>query len=174
VEWPIHTEIYRARPEIQSVAHTYPRYGCVIGATAAPITALTREACYFEGRVARYNVTSNLIATSVLGRGLAEALGPHYAILMHNQGVTFCGRSIAECAVIGVILERVCKEIVALNASGLEWSPAREAEKMQPPVGVIPEHETARFWNYYRRKLARMTSRVSVRHVDRNTRNAFS
>jgi hypothetical protein len=45
---------------------------------------------------------------------------------------------------------------------------------MQPSVGVIPEHETARFWNYYRRKLARMTSRASVGHVERNTRNAVS
>jgi len=171
-EWPIHTEIYRARPEIQSVAHTYPFYASVLGATAAPIAAATRESCYFEGRVARYSVTSNLITTTALGSGLAEALGPHYAVLMHNHGVTFCGRNIPECLVIGLMLERVCSVMVTLNASGLDWSPAREAEEMQPAVGVIPEYQTARFWNYYRRKLARVASRMPVRVVQQNPRNA--
>jgi len=170
-EWPIHTEIYRVRPEIQSVAHTYPFSASVIGATAAPIAAVTREACYFEGRVARYSVTSNLISTTELGRGLAEALGPHYAVLMHNHGAAFCGRNIAECVVVGVMLERVCKALVALNASGLDWSQAREVEEMQPAVGLIPEHETARFWNYYRRKLARMASRTEAQVARQSTRN---
>lgn len=154
-EWPIHTEVYRSRPEIHAIAHTYPFYGSVIGATAAPIMAVTREACYFDGRVARYSETSNLITTPELGRGLAGVLGPHYAVLMHNHGVAFCGRSTAECVVVGIMLERVCKAIVVLNGTSLDWSPAREAAEMQPEVGVIPEHETARFWNYFRRKLAR-------------------
>ena len=158
-EWPIHMEIYRARPEIQTIAHTYPFYGSVIGATAAPITAVTREACYFERRVARYSKSSNLITTPELGRGLVEVLGPHYAVLIHNHGVAFCGRSTAECVVIGIMLERVCKAIVVLSGTSLDWSPAREAAEMQPAVGVIPEHETARFWNYFRRKLAKSTER---------------
>ena len=171
-EWPIHTEIYRARPEIQSVAHTYPFYASVLGATAAPIAAVTRECCYFEGRVARYSLTSNLISTPELGRGVADVLGPHYVMLMHNHGVTFCGRNVAECLVVGLMLERVCNVMVVLNASGLDWSAAREAGEMQPAVGVIPEHETARFWNYYRRKLVRVASQMPVRVAHGISRNA--
>jgi len=170
-EWPIHTEIYRARPELNTIAHTYPFYGSVLGATAAPIAAVTREACYFDGRVARFSITSNLITTPERARKLAEVLGPHYAVLMHNHGVAFCGRNTPECVVVGVVLERVCKSIVALNATGLEWSPAREAEEMQPAAGVIPEHETARFWNYYRRKLARVTARTASAVAAQSTRN---
>jgi ribulose-5-phosphate 4-epimerase/fuculose-1-phosphate aldolase len=171
VEWPIHTEIYLARPDVQSVAHSYPLYGSLLGATAAPITAVSREGCYFEGRVSRYSATSNLLTTPELGQGLAECLGSHYAVLMHNHGVSFCGRSVAECTVVGLMLERVCKAIVTISASGLEWSPARDARALQPATGAIPEFTTTRFWNYYRRKLARAANQAPARAARRATRS---
>lgn len=33
-EWPIHSEILLARPDINVVAHTHPFYGCVFSATS--------------------------------------------------------------------------------------------------------------------------------------------
>lgn len=171
-EWPIHIEICRARPEIQVVAHTYPFHACVLGTTEADVAALTREGVCFQGRLPRYRATSNLITTPALGNGVADALGNEYALLMRNHGVVFCGRSIPECVVIGLMLERACRAQYVANGSGLDWTPARPADQLRVPHGVILERDAIRYWNYYRRKLARI-SRHALGHAgEATTRHA--
>lgn len=170
-EWPIHTEIYRARREIEAIAHTYPFHACVLGTTEAQVEALTRDGVYFRDHLPRYRVTSNLITTVALGRSLAEMLGDDYAMLIRNHGVVFCGRSIAECVVVGLMLERTCRAQYVANASGLDWTPARTADQLRVSHGAIPERDAIRFWNYYRRKLSRASRHMPGQAADVNSRH---
>lgn len=171
-EWPIHTEIYRLRPDIHAIGHTHPRYACLLAATAADLVGVTREGTFFHGRLARYDITSNLIATPQLGAGVAEALGSEFAVLMRNHGITFCGRGIGECVVIGVLLERACRAQLLVNASGLDWSPSRPEDQEPRGLGPLSERDVARFWNYYRRKLARARRLAARRSAADDQRHA--
>src|SRR5215475_9380220 len=40
IEWPIHTEILRAREELNAVVHSHPPHGIAVGATDEPLRPL--------------------------------------------------------------------------------------------------------------------------------------
>jgi L-fuculose-phosphate aldolase len=148
---------------VHAVGHTHPRYTGVLATTGADLVGVTREGSFFHGRVSRYGVTANLIATPQLGAGLAAALDKEFVVLMRNHGVVFCGRGIGECAVIGVLFERACEAQLVANASGLDWSPSRPGDQERRGIGPVSDRDAARFWNYYRRRLAR-AQRQTARH----------
>ena len=47
VEYPIHLEIMRWRPDVNAVVHTHPLYSVAFAATGRPLLALSHEACHF-------------------------------------------------------------------------------------------------------------------------------
>ena len=47
LEWPIHAEILRARPDVNVVAHTHPFHATVLSATTAEIRPYTNEGVWF-------------------------------------------------------------------------------------------------------------------------------
>jgi L-fuculose-phosphate aldolase len=154
-EWPIHTEILKARPDVNVVGHTHPFYACLFAGTREKLRAVAHEACYFNSDVPRYPGTAYLIDTVELGIELAAALGGHSAVLMNNHGVTFCGKSTMEAGVYAITLEKACKQQLTLAASGYEFlaPPAEDvafkASKFQHPSVLTG------FWAYYRRQLER-------------------
>jgi len=152
-EWPIHSEIYRARDDVQVVAHTHPYHACVFSATDEPLRAVTLEANYFELPVPRYAGTAALIKTAELGNELAAALAENFAVLMANHGVTFCGTSIEHATMIGIFLEKACKAQLLIGASGLPWTaPDAEVEALRRGQIMTPIH-IDHCWGYYCRKL---------------------
>ena len=40
-EWPIHGKIYERRPDVNSVGHTHPFYGCIYSGVAEPLRTIT-------------------------------------------------------------------------------------------------------------------------------------
>ena len=46
IEYPIHTEIMRVRPDVNAVVHTHPLYSVAFAATGRPLLALSHEACH--------------------------------------------------------------------------------------------------------------------------------
>jgi L-fuculose-phosphate aldolase len=73
-EWPIHSEIFRNRPDVQVVAHTHPFYCSVLSASSEPLLPFTLEADYFI-EVPRHEDDVALITTREEGQSLAKALG---------------------------------------------------------------------------------------------------
>ena len=87
LEWPIHSEILRARPEVNVVAHTHPFHATALSATTAEIRPYTNEGVWFTESVPHFKLTSDLVNTPLLGRELAVALGPSAAaVLLKNHG----------------------------------------------------------------------------------------
>lgn len=123
-EWPIHSDIFLARPDINVIGHTHPYAAGVLSATEEPLTRLTRAAAWFDGDIPRYRVTSNLIITHEMGKGLADALGNADAVLMRNHGITYGGATIAACVHAGLMMEYACRAQLRASASGLNYFPA--------------------------------------------------
>lgn len=151
-EWPIHGEIFRARPDINCIGHTHPFAAAVMATNEAPLVPVTRAGAFFAAAVPRYRVTSNLIIDVPMGQGLADALGGADAVLMQNHGVTYGGPTIAHCAVAGVLLEEACRAQLLANGSGFRWSPATEAGAARLRLS---DDQIDRAWAFLRRKAAR-------------------
>ena len=155
MEWPIHSEIMRARPEISVVGHTHPFYACLFAATEESLLGIAHEGCYFNADVPRYHGTAYLINTIALGRDLVASLGAHKVVLMNNHGLTFCGETLAEACVLAIILEKACRQQLTLAASGYRViQPGREEIAMK--AGKLSSAAMLEsFWTYYKRQLGR-------------------
>ncbi len=115
----IHTEIYRARPEIQSIIHTHPDYTVAFSASGRPMKALSQPSSIFVGQMGMYEDTINLIRDAGMGVGVAKALGPeHLVVLLRNHGAVVCGASVEESIIRGLMLENACRIQMIIEAAG--------------------------------------------------------
>jgi L-fuculose-phosphate aldolase len=123
----IHSEIYKARPDVHCVIHTHPPYTVALSSSGRPIRAYSQPACLFRGDLGVYFDTIRLIRTAELGAGVARALGRHRALLMKSHGIAMTGASIEEAVVAAIMLENAAMIQMTTEATG-EPSPefARE------------------------------------------------
>src|SRR5256885_1609110 len=76
IEYPIHTEVTLARPDVGCVVHTHAPAACAFAALDQPLLALSHDGVEFAGpRLGRFTRTGSLISSADLGRALAEAIG---------------------------------------------------------------------------------------------------
>src|SRR5579883_778609 len=105
----IHCEVYKARPDVQSVIHTLDLAVLPFGLTGMPLKPVTAQAGFlpketpvFEVRDA-YGPSAQergmLVLNSMLGKALAEKLGNNPVVLMRGHGETVVGRSVKEATV---------------------------------------------------------------------------
>ncbi len=155
LEWPIHAEILRSRPDVNVVAHTHPFHATVLSATAAQIRPYTNEGVWFADGVRHFKLTSDLVNTPELGRELAGALGPTAAVLLKNHGAAFVGSDVREVTLAGIFLEKAARVQLTLAASGLEHTFPDADEIGQKRLTIYPDRAVENFWQYYNRKLDR-------------------
>lgn len=151
-EWPIHSEILRLRPDVQVVAHTHPFNACVFSASLEPLQPFTVDADYFT-EVPRDESDVALIITKDQGIALASALGPQFAMLMGNHGVTFCGTSIPHATCVGVFLEKACKAQLAGMSAGFKASMPTPRTRLKRHGQIMTPVHWEHSWNYFCRKL---------------------
>lgn len=98
----IHSEVYRARPDVQAVVHSHAQavipFGVVPEVPLQPIfhmSAFLGDGCpIFEIRKAGGQGTDILIRSAELGAAMAQDLGEHSAILMRGHGATVVADSL--------------------------------------------------------------------------------
>jgi ribulose-5-phosphate 4-epimerase/fuculose-1-phosphate aldolase len=151
-EWPIHSEIYRLRPDINAVAHTHPEYASVFSASEEPLLPYTLDADYFDA-VPRHVDKVALINEQHEGLALAKTLGPHYAVLMANHGVTFCGTSIEHATCLGVFLEKACKAHIVAAGADLTKPALSEAHRRKRNAQIMMPRHIDQSWDYFCRKI---------------------
>jgi L-ribulose-5-phosphate 4-epimerase len=133
----IHSEILKARPDVNCVIHTHPPYSVALSATGRPIKCYAQPAALFYEALGVYTDTINLIRTPAMGEGVAKALGPHRAVLLKNHGVVVTGRDIAEAVVSTIMLENAAMAQMIVEAAGdpAPEFPRADIEKLKKDVG---------------------------------------
>ncbi|GAA3732239.1 ribulose-5-phosphate 4-epimerase/fuculose-1-phosphate aldolase [Spinactinospora alkalitolerans] len=160
LEWPLHTEIMLARPEVNVVGHSHPFHSTVFSATTAEIAPYVNHAVWFADHgVPRFTETSHIITTQPLGASVAQTLGEAEAVLLANHGVAFVGRNVKEAALSGIFLEKAAKAQLALAASGLAHDPPGAAETIEKHRVIYPERARSNYWMYFNRKLSALEER---------------
>jgi L-fuculose-phosphate aldolase len=149
-EWPIHSEIFRARSDVNVVVHSHPPYTSIFSAADEPLQPYTLDADYFV-ELPRHQDDVALITTKSEGQAVARSLGSAFAVLMANHGVTFCGSTIEHATCIGIFLEKACKAQVMGRALKTTM-PNREVRKLRHEQIMTPVH-WQHSWRYFCRKL---------------------
>ena len=102
-EMVIHGEIYKARPDVNSVCHHHAPAilpFCATGVELVPLFhlggTLGVKVPFWDSRD-EFGDTNLLVSTPEEGVSHARALGPHFMVLLRRHGATLAGRSLREC-----------------------------------------------------------------------------
>ena len=150
----IHSEIFRARPDVQSVVHTHPPYSVALS-SGRPFACLSQPSALFFEALGFYSETVALIRTPAMGKGVATALGPHRAVLLKSHGVAVVGGSIEEAIITAIMLETAAKVQLITEAAGGAGTafPRADIEKLKREISQ-PEQFVVNF-NYLARRVQR-------------------
>ncbi|POM23173.1 Decarboxylase NovR [Actinomadura rubteroloni] len=130
IEYPIHTEIMRRRPDVGCVVHTHAPALSAFASLETELRPISHDGVLFsDPQIPRFTRTGALIATTELGEALADALGDARACLMPQHGAVTVGPDAATAVMYAVLLERACRtQLSALAAGGpAVWSDEAEA-----------------------------------------------
>jgi L-ribulose-5-phosphate 4-epimerase len=126
-EYPIHTEIMRARPDVACVIHTHSRQATAFAAKAVPLRPISHDGCLFvPPDIARFDLTGDLIRTRELGEEIARSIGERNAMLIPNHGLVAVGSSVPQGVMTAILLARAC-EVQLLAGEVVQWSSDEEA-----------------------------------------------
>ena len=152
LEYPIHSEIYRARDDVQAVVHTHPEHATAFSSLRVPLRPIGHEACLFvPPDVPRFTETTDLILTAALGRSVAATLGASWALLLENHGVVTAGPSVLDACLRALFLEKAAR--VQLLAGGREQTWTADEQALAKREHVYSARGQANVWAYLTRRL---------------------
>ena len=114
----IHSEIYKARPDVMSVIHAHPTHAVAWSATGRQLEPISQPAVAFYDGLPYFTETIDLIRSQEMGAGVARALGSHKAVLMRNHGVAVVGTSVEESTILTIMLDNACHIQLLATAAG--------------------------------------------------------
>lgn len=146
-ETPIHTAIYRQRPDVVSVAHIHPMIATAFSIAEVPIVPVFTLGCLFDS-VPVYD-KPDLIRSDELGDELSESLGSARAALMYGHGAVVVGESVEATFTACIWFEENAKKLLTarqLNGKVKAFSPGEVARVKND----LWRPETIRkTWDYY-------------------------
>jgi len=151
----IHSEIFKARPDVNCVIHTHPAYSIALSATGRPLKCYSQPGALFYDALGTYTDTINLIRLPAMGAGVARALGRGRGVLLKNHGVVVTGATIDEAVIGTIMLENGCMIQLLAEAAGdpaPEFSRA-DIEKLKADISR-PEQFKINF-DYLARRIKR-------------------
>jgi len=159
IEYPIHTEIMRARPDVGCTVHTHAPALSAFACLATPLLPISHDGVLFsDPQIPRFTKTGSLIATAELGAALAGALGDASACLMPSHGAVTAGPDAATAVMHAVLLERACRTQLMAMAAGdpVIWSDPGEARFKREQVWNPGQIQAG--WQYLRRTSERTSA----------------
>lgn len=154
LEWPLHAEIMRARPNVNVVGHTHAHWATVFGATDMELGPYNNHGVWFaEEGVPRFTDTSHIVTTVELGVEVAKQLGKAEAIFLEHHGIAFVGTDAVQATLAGVFLEWASKFQLDLASSGATFRLPDAAESVEKKRRIYPQKAQRNYWMYFNREL---------------------
>lgn len=136
-EFGLHSGIYKARPDVNSVVHTHSNFASVLACARKDIPCFHYSVAEVAGdtdvvKCAEYHT----YGTPELAEAVIKAIGPSYGCLMANHGQATCGPDIDSALYYALRLENLCMQYVhvlsiggAVNLGKKEMDECRERDK---------------------------------------------
>lgn len=158
-EWPIHSCIYRARPDVGSVLHSHSRLSRIFSLSPVKLRGvlMQQSAEWLEG-LPLYE-RPGLVSTPERGDALAETLGGGSAALLRGHGDVVVGQDVRAAVMRSVSLKDnayVLNEVLA-HGEPKYWTAEEAAAWRESPHQFISREAAAalanRVWDYYQARI---------------------
>jgi HCOMODA/2-hydroxy-3-carboxy-muconic semialdehyde decarboxylase len=155
----IHCQVYRARPDVQSVIHTHDLAVIPFGLAKIPLKPVVAQAGFlppetplFEVRDANASDQKRgmLVLDAHLGDALARTLGANPVVLMRGHGETVVGRSVREATVRALYTHIDAQAQSAALALSPNITALNDAELA---TNAAENFDADRPWQNYRQRL---------------------
>jgi ribulose-5-phosphate 4-epimerase/fuculose-1-phosphate aldolase len=163
-ETPIHGEIYRAYPEVQSVVHAHPYYALLCGVTDVPykpvFAAYDPASLSIILKGVPIYERSATVVNKEMGTEMVGAMGDRDVLLMRGHGITVSGGSVEAATVQAIRFDRLSQIMWEIAVSGREpIEIGAEDRARYERVGQAPRDRAAGWaslegaeswtWNHY-------------------------
>jgi ribulose-5-phosphate 4-epimerase/fuculose-1-phosphate aldolase len=117
----IHTEIYRARPDVTAVVHTHQPAGTLLGIVGAELLPVLHVPSVFTdgGDIATWPCPL-LVNEPGLGRELAAALGAKRLCHLQGHGVVSVADDLRRAVVSAISVEQLAEANLTIRGTGLK------------------------------------------------------
>jgi len=148
----IHTEIMKARPDVNCVVHSHPPYATALGALGQRLRPISHEGNIFYEGLPTFDYTTALIRTAELGVEVAKSLGQCRGMLMKNHGSTVVGESIEVATLYAIFLEKAARiQLIATASGDPSWTSDEEAAVKYEQIYTA--HRLGSMWEYFVRRV---------------------
>lgn len=155
----IHSEVYRARPDVQSVVHGHAPSVIPFSITGVPLKPVYHMSGFLGAGAPVFDIraglddpeTDLLVKSAPLGASLARALGPAAVVLMRGHGYTAVGASVPVAVFRSIYTDMNAKiEMEALKLGKPQFLSEREAALTQETM----ERLSVRSWEMWKAQAA--------------------
>lgn len=106
----LHTEIFRTRPEVQSVVHCHPHVATALTMAGKSIHAICHQSSRYGTGIPVFK--GDFIEDVGIGRELAQCLGKAPAALLKGHGAVTVGNSVPDAVTNALFLEQAAQQQV--------------------------------------------------------------
>lgn len=156
----IHSEIYKARPDVVAVVHSHSQSVIPFGATGQRLRPIFHMSGFLGSGSALFEIrdaggnTDMLIRDSGLGKALAQSLGSHQCVLMRGHGSTTVAPSIELVVYRAIYAETNAKLQMQAAALGpINFLNEEEAAL----AAASTEGQAVRAWDLWRAQIGPIT-----------------
>src|SRR3954464_5659188 len=153
----IHSEIYRARPDVMAVAHNHAPSLIPFGVTGVDLKPLYHMSAFLIGGVPIFDIraaggeTDMLVRNPTLGKALAKTLGSRPVALLRGHGAVVVATDLPRVVFRSVYTEQNAKlqaQAMQLGGKQVKFLDAEEAKKAEASLGGT----IGRPWELWKRK----------------------
>lgn len=154
----IHSEIYRARPEVKAVVHSHSPSVIPFGATGHRLRPIFHMAGFLGEGTALFDIrdtagdTDLLIRTPSLGRAMARSMGNCSCVLMRGHGSTVVANSIEQAVYRAIYTEVNAQlQLRAIGIGEVTYLTSKEADL----AAESNDTQIGRSWDLWCRRVDR-------------------
>jgi L-fuculose-phosphate aldolase len=150
LEFHIHSEIYRARPEVGAVLHTHPKWSTYLTMAGVPYQPVFGQGVLLGDVPVLDSPLS--VNTQAAGERLAATLGGGSAVLLKSHGAVVVGRDLVECFALTVYLEENAQRQYMALQVGTPYV-FSDAEREACRAHLWSANLFRKAWDHYRSRL---------------------
>lgn len=152
MEFHIHAEIYRSRPDVNAVVHTHPLWSTLFSMAGLPVLPVIMQAAVL-GPIRLFEKTAS-INTRPLAEELAGVLGQDRVVMLKSHGSVVAAEGIVEAFVLAVYLEETAqRQHLAMQLGSPSVLSPEQIALIN--ANLWKPHLLRKVWDYHHAKLHR-------------------